>query len=274
MSWGLASKDVVMGTWCTYGWGVVRESRKQKMQPDPGASHGLEKAAHKGLRGQVSAWLSWKQTVLSKSLGDRHSVSTFCTWQFLKLCFGSRGEPLSKSITFSECLACRQRQIDGRGKTSGYFRLNPARNIAGKQNWADQRNEYFSQRSVLGRWCEMKVPSTSNPEILITVNACTDEVRNCRQIAATNTVIRMENQINEIGQKHNEGEVVGLGASVGKGVEKCGDNCGSSKVRWNMDEMEWFLKKDKTTTQLKSSWATCTREKLSVCHVLNARGAV
>ena len=24
---------------------------KQKMQPDPGASHGLEKAAHKGLRG-------------------------------------------------------------------------------------------------------------------------------------------------------------------------------------------------------------------------------
>ena len=25
-------------------------------------------------------------------------------------------------------------------------------------------------------------------------------------------------------------------------VEKCGDKCGSGKVRWNMDEMGWFLK--------------------------------
>ena len=87
----------------------------------------------------------------------------------------------------------------------------------------------------------MKVPSTGNPEILISVDACTDEVQISGQITATNTVIRIENQNNETSvargdcsasrPNNNEGEVVGLGASVGKGVEKCGDNCGSSKVR-------------------------------------------
>ena len=46
----------------------------------------------------------------------------------------------------------------------------------------------------------MKVPSTGNPEILTWVNLRTEEVRNCRQIAAINTVILSENQSNETSQ--------------------------------------------------------------------------
>ena len=45
-----------------------------------------------------------------------------------------------------------------------------------------------------------KVPSTSNPEILTWVNLRTEEVQNCRQIAAINTVILSENQSNETSQ--------------------------------------------------------------------------
>ena len=37
------------------------------------------------------------------------------------------------------------------------------------------------------------VPSTENPEKLVWENACTNEVQNCRQVAATNTVILEEN---------------------------------------------------------------------------------
>ena len=37
---------------------------------------------------------------------------------------------------------------------------------------------------------------------------------------------------------NNEGEVDDPSANVGNGEQKCGDNCGSSKVRRNMDEME------------------------------------
>ena len=43
----------------------------------------------------------------------------------------------------------------------------------------------------------VKVQSTSNPEIFIWVNTSTEEVQNCRQIAAMNTVILTENQSNE-----------------------------------------------------------------------------
>ena len=35
---------------------------------------------------------------------------------------------------------------------------------------------------------------------------------------------------------YNVGEEDEPGASVGHGVEKCGDNCGSSKVRWNIHD--------------------------------------
>ena len=43
---------------------------------------------------------------------------------------------------------------------------------------------------------DVQVPSTANPELLVWTNACTDEVQNCRQIAATNTVIPKENPKN------------------------------------------------------------------------------
>ena len=43
----------------------------------------------------------------------------------------------------------------------------------------------------------MKVPSTNNLEMLVWVNARTDEVHKCRLIAATNKVNLKENQNNE-----------------------------------------------------------------------------
>ena len=51
---------------------------------------------------------------------------------------------------------------------------------------------------------DVKVPSTSNPEILVCVNACTDEIQNCRQIAATNTVILIDDQIHEASASSEE----------------------------------------------------------------------
>ena len=51
---------------------------------------------------------------------------------------------------------------------------------------------------------DVKVPSTSNFEILIWVNAFTDEVQHCRQIAAINTVILTENQNNETSEGPGE----------------------------------------------------------------------
>ena len=53
----------------------------------------------------------------------------------------------------------------------------------------------FSKEGSAGFGVE--VPNTSNPEILICVNACTEEVQNCRQIAAINTVILTEKSSNE-----------------------------------------------------------------------------
>ena len=44
---------------------------------------------------------------------------------------------------------------------------------------------------------EAKVPSTENPEMLVWVSACTDEVQSCRQIAAASTVMLEENPNNE-----------------------------------------------------------------------------
>ena len=44
---------------------------------------------------------------------------------------------------------------------------------------------------------DVRVPSTSNPEILTWFNACTEEVQNCRQIAAISRVILTGNQSNE-----------------------------------------------------------------------------
>ena len=44
---------------------------------------------------------------------------------------------------------------------------------------------------------DVKVESISNPEILIWVNACTEEVQNCREIAAIKTLILTENRSNE-----------------------------------------------------------------------------
>ena len=44
---------------------------------------------------------------------------------------------------------------------------------------------------------DVKVPSTSKPEILMWVNACTEEVQHCCQIAEINTVILTQNQNNE-----------------------------------------------------------------------------
>ena len=52
-----------------------------------------------------------------------------------------------------------------------------------KQNWTDRRKKYFRRKS--------------NLEVLIWVNARTDEVQNWRQITANGTVVLTENQNNE-----------------------------------------------------------------------------
>ena len=44
---------------------------------------------------------------------------------------------------------------------------------------------------------DFEVPSTSNFEISVSVNACTDAMQNCRLIAANNTVILIDDQVNE-----------------------------------------------------------------------------
>ena len=59
----------------------------------------------------------------SKNLGDLQSISTTCSWTFLKLCFHIRGTLLSNNIIFWECLACRQWGIWRQRETFGYFRI-------------------------------------------------------------------------------------------------------------------------------------------------------
>ena len=44
---------------------------------------------------------------------------------------------------------------------------------------------------------DVQVPRTSDPEILIWVNACSEEAQTCRQIEAINPVTLTENQSNE-----------------------------------------------------------------------------
>ena len=58
------------------------------------------------------------------------------------------------------------------------------------------------------------MPNTSNREILIRVNARTDEVHTCRHTVATNTVILTENQNNETSE--------GSGGFVPQGVTLTG----------------------------------------------------
>ena len=53
------------------------------------------------------------------------------------------------------------------------------------QDWAHQQKN--NHRDVT-------VQSTSNLEMVVGVKACTDEVQNCRQIAAINSVMLIENQ--------------------------------------------------------------------------------
>ena len=54
---------------------------------------------------------------------------------------------------------------------------------------------FFNKEGSVG--IDVKVPRTSNLERLISVNACAEEVQNCRQITAINTVILTERQSNE-----------------------------------------------------------------------------
>ena len=51
---------------------------------------------------------------------------------------------------------------------------------------------------------DVKVPSTYDHEILTWVNACTEEVQTCLQIAAINTVILTENHSNETSEGSGE----------------------------------------------------------------------
>ena len=61
----------------------------------------------------------------------------------------------------------------------------------------------------------MTVSSTSNPQILVWLNACTEEVQNCRQIAAIGTVIQTDYQYKETSE--GSGEPVAQGVTLTKG---------------------------------------------------------
>ena len=58
-----------------------------------------------------------------------------------------------------------------------------------------QSKKYFIFNMEGCSGIDVKLPSTSDPEMLVWVNACTDEDQNCGQIAAINAVIQKENQI-------------------------------------------------------------------------------
>ena len=51
---------------------------------------------------------------------------------------------------------------------------------------------------------DVKVPSTENPEMLVWVHACADEVQNFRQTVATNTVLLKENPNNETSERSGQ----------------------------------------------------------------------
>ena len=62
--------------------------------------------------------------------------------KFLKLCSDGGGKPLSKSITFWEYLACRQRRIDGRGKPPAISQSTIKKGSFGKSEWEDRWRIY------------------------------------------------------------------------------------------------------------------------------------
>ena len=70
-----------------------------------------------------------------------------------------------------------------------------SKNQIWKQNWTDRWKTSFPRWRKF--WLDFKVPSTCNFEISVWVNACRDAMQNCRQIAATNTVILIDDQVNE-----------------------------------------------------------------------------
>ena len=57
---------------------------------------------------------------------------------------------------------------------------------------------------------DANVPSTENPNMLLWVNACTDEVRNCRQMAVTNTIILNENPGKETSESSGQASAKGV----------------------------------------------------------------
>ena len=85
-------------------------------------------------------------------------------------------------------------EVDRRTNSGGRCILRRIRRW--KQNWASQRNMFFDTERCSG--FDVIVPSTENPpEKFVWVSACTNEVQNCRQIAAINTIILRENPDNE-----------------------------------------------------------------------------
>ena len=65
---------------------------------------------------------------------------------------------------------------------------------AGNKFWPIKEAEHVIQVGCSG--LDVKVPSTSDPGMLVCVNACRDDVQNCRQIAAIKTVILIGNENN------------------------------------------------------------------------------
>ena len=77
---------------------------------------------------------------------------------------------------------------------------------------------FFSKDGSSG--IDVNVQSTSKPEMLVRVNACTDEVQNCRQVAETNTVILIESQNNETSESSGEHEAKSVTLTAKEDLEQ------------------------------------------------------
>ena len=94
---------------------------------------------------------------------------------------------------------CATLQISGSSFKQGMHesRLGPTKEI-----------HIFDKEGSAG--IDVKVPSTDNLEMLVWVNACTDDVQNGRQIVATGTVTLIENQSDETSQSSGQRAAQGV----------------------------------------------------------------
>ena len=96
------------------------------------------------------------------------------------------------------------------------------------------------------------------------------------QTVAQSITLLAEWQWMDSSEYNNGREVDEPSANARNNVEKCGDNCGSSKVRWSMDETQWLFWSSQELQILYHDWVSLIVSRFSVfikkcvircCHV-------